>query len=154
MNAEDTRDISSKSEDWSVYEIKRKVDKGHLTVPDFQRRGVWKNPRKSRLIESILRGIPIPSIYLAEEGEGKYVVIDGQQRIDSITEYLHNDFGLSEKGLEILKKLKNQRYSNLKGEYSQLASRLEDAKIPVIIISTNADDEIVYEIFNRLIQAA
>ncbi len=149
MDAEVTQDIVSKSEDWSVYDIKRKVDKGSLTVTDFQRRGVWETSRKSRLIESILRGIPIPSIYLAEEGEGKYVVIDGQQRIDSITKYLHNDFRLSEKGLE-LKKLKNQRYSNLKGEYPLLASRLEDAKIPVIIISTHADDELVYEIFNRL----
>ena len=150
MNAEDTRDISSKSEDWSVNDIRLNVVKGRLNVPDFQRRGVWQNPRKSRLIESILRGIPIPSIYLAEEGEGKYVVIDGQQRINSITEYLDDKFGLSESGLEILKKLKNQRYCNLEGEHSQLASRLVNAKIPVIIISTHADDEIVYEIFNRL----
>jgi uncharacterized protein with ParB-like and HNH nuclease domain len=150
MNAEEARDIKSWSEGWGVLKIKKYRDEGRLDVPDFQRRGVWLPPRKSRLIESILRGIPIPSIYLAEEGEGKYVVIDGQQRIDSITEYLDGDFGLSESGLEILKELKNKRYSNIKGEYRQYADQLHDAKIPVIIIDTHADDEIVYEIFNRL----
>lgn len=147
MNAEVTRDIFSKLEYWSVYDIKRNFDEGRLNVPDFQRNDVWQNPDKSHLIESILRGIPIPSIYLAEEEEGKYVVIDGQQRINSIVRYLDSKFGLS--GLNVLTNLKNQRYSNLKGEHKQLASRLLDAKIPVIIISTRADDEIVYEIFNR-----
>ena len=45
MNAEETRDISSKSEDWGVLDIKRKYDKGDLNVPDFQRRpDVWKPP--------------------------------------------------------------------------------------------------------------
>lgn len=148
MNAEVTRDIFSKLEYWSVYDIKKNFDEGRLNVPDFQRNDVWQNPDKSRLIESILRGIPIPSIYLAEEEEGKYVVIDGQQRINSIVQYSDGKFGLS--GLNVLTNLKNQRYSNLKGEHKQLASRLDHARIPVIIISTRADDEIVYEIFNRL----
>ncbi len=150
-NAEETRDISSKSEDWGLSDIKLKYDQGRLTVPDFQRRpDVWKPPRMSRLIESILRDIPIPSIYLAEEGVGRYVVIDGQQRINSIVRYLNGDYGLSESGLEILKELKNKRYSNIIGEYKKFARRLDDAKIPVIIITTQAGDEIVYEIFNRL----
>ncbi len=109
---------------------------------------MWQNPDKSRLIESILRGIPIPSIYLAEEEEGKYVVIDGQQRINSIIQYMDNKFGLS--GLNVLTNLKNKRYSNLIGEHKPLEERLRHAKIPVIIISTRADDTIVYEIFNRL----
>lgn len=151
MNAEETPDIKSWSEVWVVSKIKRCRDKGLLNVPDFQRRTeVWKKPRKSRLIESILRGIPIPSIYLAKEGEERYAVIDGQQRIDSITEYLDDDFGLSESGLDKFKELKNQRYSNLKGEHRQLASRLLDAKIPAIIVGMHADGEIVHEIFNRL----
>ncbi len=148
MNAEVMRDIFSKLEYWSVYDIKRNFDEGHLNVPDFQRNDVWQNPDKSRLIESILRGIPIPSIYLAEEEEGKYVVIDGQQRINSIVQYSDGKFGLS--GLKVLTNLKNKRYSNLIGEHKPLERRLRNAKIPVIIIRTRADDEIVYEIFNRL----
>ena len=148
MNAEGTLDVVSKFEKWPVHYIKKNVDEGRLNVPDFQRNDVWKNPDKSRLIESILRGIPIPLIYLAEEEKGKYVVIDGQQRINSIVQYLNGKFGLS--GLQVLTNLKNQRYSNLKGKHKQLASHLFDAKIPVIIISARADDEIVYEIFDRL----
>ena len=145
-----TQDIYSEPEEWCVSEIKRKRDEKKLVVPDFQRREVWLPPKKSRLIESILRGIPIPSLYLAKEEEEKYVVIDGQQRIDAITEYLNDEFGLSESGLKIFKYLKNKRYNNLKGEYKKFARRLHDAKIPVIIVNTSANNEIVYEIFNRL----
>jgi uncharacterized protein with ParB-like and HNH nuclease domain len=148
MNAEGTRDVVSKFEKWPVHYIKKNVDGGHLNVPDFQRNDVWKNPDKSRLIESILRGIPIPMIYLAKEEGKKYAVIDGQQRIKSIVQYLDDKFGLS--GLQVLTYLKNQRYSNLKGKHKPLASRLLDAEIPVIIITARADDEIVYEIFDRI----
>lgn len=122
MNAEDTQNISSKFEHWSIFDIKRKFDEKDLNVPEFQRNDVWNNPEKSRLIESLLRGIPIPSIYLSEEKEGIYNVIDGQQRINSIVQYLDDSFGLS--GLQILTHLRNVKYNNLKGEYVQLAHRL------------------------------
>lgn len=148
MNAEDTQNISSRFEHWDVFEIKRKFDEKSLNVPEFQRNDVWNNPEKSRLIESLLRRIPIPSIYLSEEKEGIYNVIDGQQRINSIVQYLDDSFGLS--GLQILTNLRNVRYNNLKGEHDQLAHRLQNAKIPVIIINTQFDNEIVYEIFHRL----
>ena len=149
MNAEETPNIKSWVDVWKVSKIKRYHDKGCLNVPDFQRRPeVWQNPGKSRLIESILRGIPIPSICLAKEGEKRYAVIDGQQRINSIVQYLNGKFGLS--GLQVHTYLKNQRYSNLKGEHGPLASRLLDAEIPVIIVGTHADGEIVHEIFNML----
>lgn len=148
MNAEDTQDIFSRFENWGVLDIKRIFDEKHLNVPEFQREDVWHNPEKSRLIESLLRGIPIPSIYLSEEKEGIYNVIDGQQRINSIVQYLDDSFGLS--GLQIFTNLRNIRYNNLKGEYVQLAHRLHNVKIPVIIITAQSDNEIVYEIFNRL----
>lgn len=79
-------------------------------------------------------------------------MIDGQQRIDAITEYLDDKFGLSESGLEMFKELKNQKYNNLKGKYKKLAYRLLDARITMIIIEPlPGKKEIVYEIFNRLL---
>lgn len=59
--------VLSKQETWSVSEIKRRWDEERIIIPKFQREDVWKETRKSRLIESVLRKIPIPSIYLAEE---------------------------------------------------------------------------------------
>ena len=65
--------------------------------PDFQRGEVWSNPARIMLMDTILRGIPMPKIFLARtiHGEETYrKVIDGQQRIASILAFLRNDFSL------------------------------------------------------------
>lgn len=65
-----------------------------ITDPDYQRKYVYNDKQASRLIESILIGIPIPVVYLCEEDDNVYTVIDGQQRITSFVRYLRNDFPL------------------------------------------------------------
>lgn len=75
----------------SLQELKNSVDANDIiTDPDYQRKYVYDDKRASCLIESILIGIPIPVIYLAEEDEGVYSVIDGQQRITAFVRYLNS----------------------------------------------------------------
>lgn len=66
--------------------------------PPFQRNPVWTEKQKSYLIDSILNEYPIPEIYMQEivtdKGEVKYVIVDGQQRIRAILEYVSNEFSL------------------------------------------------------------
>ena len=146
-NLEISKSTESKHNSWGVLDIKRMFDEGNLIVQeDFQRMDVWDNSRKSRLIESLLLGIPIPSIYVEEVEEGRYTVIDGQQRINSIIRYLNGEFGLS--GSSVVEKLKNKRYKDIKVT-SVLITRFHNEKIPVIII-TSENKEIKYEIFERL----
>jgi len=142
------KSAESRHECWNVFDIKRMFDEGNLIVQeDFQRWDVWDNPRKSKLIESMLIGIPIPSIYVEEVVAGRYIVIDGQQRINSIIQYLNDKFGLS--GSSIREELKNKKYNNLKG-IQGLIARFSDEKIPVIIIKKSENKELKYEIFERL----
>lgn len=66
---------------------------GNLTLqPKFQRRPVWSSPQKSNLIESILLGLPVPEIFMQvktdADGQSEYVVVDGQQRITAILEFV------------------------------------------------------------------
>lgn len=90
--------------EFNLARIKKSVDANDIiTDPDYQRKYVYDDKRASCLIESILIGIPIPVIYLAEEDEGIYSVIDGQQRITSFVRYLKNEFQLS--GLKKLQSL-------------------------------------------------
>jgi hypothetical protein len=66
--------------------------------PDFQRRAVWSEKAKSYLIDSILRGKPIPKILISQKLEGSRtirIVVDGQQRLRAILEYINGDFKLS-----------------------------------------------------------
>lgn len=65
------------------------------TRPEYQRRQVWDNKKKSRLIESLLMNVPIPPIYLYEIDYSRYEVMDGQQRLNSIIEFFENRFKLS-----------------------------------------------------------
>ena len=75
---------------------------------------------------------------------GKYIVIDGQQRINSIIQYLNEEFGLS--GSSIPDGLKNKKYNNIKG-IQELNARFLDEKIHVIIIINSENKELKYEIF-------
>ena len=66
--------------------------------PDFQRRQVWSAPARIMLMDTILRGIPMPKIFLANtvrDGSTYRVVIDGQQRISAILGFLRDDFALN-----------------------------------------------------------
>ena len=68
------------------------------TSPAYQRRLRWTNKKRSLLIESFLLNIPVPPIFLFERDYNEYEVIDGRQRLETIKEFLSNNFALS--GLE------------------------------------------------------
>ena len=83
--------VHTETKDITLSQLREMVDANDiLTNPDYQRNYVYDDKRASLLVESILIGIPIPVIYLCEENEGIYSVIDGQQRIMSFTRYLRN----------------------------------------------------------------
>src|SRR5690349_7343822 len=76
--------------DWTTETIITQLDRGNIQLnPKFQRRDAWKLDRKSRFIESLIVGLPIPQIVLAEakKQRGKFIVIDGKQRLLSILQY-------------------------------------------------------------------
>ncbi|MEK6250703.1 MAG: DUF262 domain-containing protein [Actinomycetota bacterium] len=79
--------------------LKQALDAGQLELrPIFQRNLVWLDPQKSALIDTILRGYPIPELYMQDvtdsEGQEKHYVIDGQQRITACMEFVNSDFEL------------------------------------------------------------
>jgi len=67
--------------------------------PDFQRRDRWDVEKQSRFIESIIMNVPIPPVFLGEDEYGKYVVLDGRQRLTAIKGFLSNIFKLT--GLKV-----------------------------------------------------
>ncbi|GAB2690970.1 hypothetical protein GCM10027018_08320 [Paenibacillus thermoaerophilus] len=115
-----------------------------ITNPDYQRKYVYDDPRASKLVESILIGIPIPVIYLCEEKENEFSVIDGQQRITSFVRFLKNEFALV--GLNKLPKMNNLYFRDLN---KTLQRRLNSKSLKVICLSKDSQD-LKYEIFSRL----
>ena len=71
--------------------------------PNFQRYYVWNIKKATLLMESILLGIPLPILYLAEENDGQLVVVDGQQRLQSIIYFINGRFGDSQQKFKLEK---------------------------------------------------
>ena len=63
--------------------------------PEYQRRLRWDNKKKSKLIESFIMNVPVPPVFLYEKQVGRFEVMDGQQRLNTVVDFLNNRFSLS-----------------------------------------------------------
>jgi hypothetical protein len=84
------------SADWTVETIVAQLTRGNIELnPRFQRRDAWSVSRKSGFIESLILGLPVPQIVLAEKKgqRGKYIVLDGKQRLLSLLQFTGNATG-------------------------------------------------------------
>lgn len=94
-------DISSIPNDFNVSTIFNQIERGILKIPPFQRNYVWDIKRASKLIESILRGLPIPQIFLYETDNKELLILDGQQRLMSIYYFMKMHFPVKERRAEL-----------------------------------------------------
>lgn len=90
-------DIVAVPNDFNIRTIYDFVDSGVVRIPGFQRNYVWDIKRASKLIESLIIGLPIPQIFLYEESRNTFSVIDGQQRLMSIYYFKKQRFPKEEK---------------------------------------------------------
>lgn len=106
--------------DWTTETILSQYSRGNIDIkPRFQRRDAWTVRKKSQFIESLILGLPIPQIVLAErKGErGRYLVLDGKQRLLTLLQFTgkfegkHNKFKLA--SLDVRKDLNGKRFEDL-----------------------------------------
>lgn len=118
--------------------------------PDFQRAAdVWDNVKKSRLIESILLGLPLPSFYFSEDPRSqKLSIIDGLQRICAIRDFiLKKDEPLKLEGLQFLKNFEGMAYSQLARPE---VKRIKSLKITMNTLRKGTPLDVKYIIFQRV----
>lgn len=115
--------------------------------PDFQREYVWSARQRTRLIESILLGIPLPAFYFNQLPDGTYQVVDGVQRLSTIAIFMGDKHRLSAIDLEYLTALDGQDFSHLEGAASR---RFRATQIVVHVIEPQTPDEVKFDIFNRV----
>ena len=85
-------EISAYGGDFDVEGLVRRFERGDIYWPEFQRNYVWTKKQASRFIESILIGLPIPSLFLYKEEENRLFIADGLQRITTLHAFKHNKF--------------------------------------------------------------
>lgn len=97
----DEYEISSSPNDFNVSTIFSFIKSGAVKIPGFQRHFVWDIKRASKLIESLVLGLPVPQIFLYEEAKNSFLVIDGQQRLMSIYYFMLQRFPRQDKRAEL-----------------------------------------------------
>lgn len=132
---------------FSIFEMKRFIDNNEIILdPDFQRKSnIWKLPQKSKLIESILMGIPIPLFYFAENKNGGLSVVDGLQRLYAIKDFMNDEYVL--KDLAYLQKINGLKFSQLERDDQQ---RIERYQLQVNVMSSSTPEYIKLNIFQRI----
>lgn len=148
MNIED-KQVFTEKKDFPLSTLREMVDDGDIVPnPEYQRDYVYTDKQASKLVESVLMGIPIPTIYLCVEEDNTYSVIDGQQRITSLVRYLKNDFALN--GLQELNELNGKCYKDLSKD---IQKKLKSSSLSTISLLKQST-ALKYEIFARLNQGA
>ena len=122
-----------------------KIRRHHYELtPDWQREFVWNPKQKSALIESILIGLPIPSIFIFQNQAYPHDVIDGKQRLTTLYSFVNDGFQLT--GLLTLRSLNGKLYSELPDTYKE---KLETYDININMISS-PDQNLKFKMFERL----
>ena len=134
-----------RSETRTVYDVVRRIKQdSYVMNPDFQRDFIWKDDTQSRLIESVIMRIPLPVFYLAEDEEGRMIVVDGLQRLSTFERFLRDDLRLR---LPDRDELHGKRFSDLG---PKLQNRIEDCNLTCYIMDSRVPERARLDIFERV----
>jgi hypothetical protein len=152
---------SISARDWTVETLVSQMRKGRIDLdPTFQRRNAWLGNRKSKLIESILIGYPIPQLVLAENKDrpGSYFVLDGKQRLLALRQFFVDpqdprDAGfdaLKLEQLEVMPELNKLDMNSLIDQQPDLFAALENYTIRTVVLSDWNSERLLLSLFLRL----
>tara|TARA_B110000027_G_scaffold122850_1_gene138168 strand:+ start:1266 stop:2639 length:1374 start_codon:yes stop_codon:yes gene_type:complete len=152
LNEEDSRKIVWQAKDFSIREFASMLQDGDLELqPEYQRKYVATPKIASKLVESVLMDVPIPVIYLAEEQDGSYSVIDGQQRLTSFLSFINGKYPNGDlfklTGLKVFKELNRKLFSDIGKEFQ---NKIRKTTLHTIVIKKESNEDVKFEIFERL----
>lgn len=132
--------------DYSVELLAQKLKNGDFEIPAYQRLDTWEPERKSRFVESILMGLPIPFLFFWERPEtGKLEVVDGSQRLRTIHQFILEDLQLGP--LDQLTELEGFRFRDLPDSRQR---KIKNRSIRGIVLNEHADEQARFDIFERI----
>jgi uncharacterized protein with ParB-like and HNH nuclease domain len=150
---EQEKQIRFKIKPFRVEDLVQKYEKSQFYIPDYQREDVWSYSMKSKFIESVLLGLPIPDIFVCETKEddedydtiAQYEVIDGSQRLRTLAGFVAGKFHLTK--LESVKELEDFNYEDLTDFRKD---KFKDVTIDIIILSSDTSEEVKNAMFDRI----
>lgn len=120
-------------------------ENNEIFVPDYQRDFTWDQDRQSKFIESLILGLPVPLIFLAENELGRLEIVDGSQRIRTLAAYLNDELVIS--NLIKLTQLNGLKFSQLSTARQR---KINNTALRMIVLRENTTDEVKSDIFERI----
>lgn len=131
--------------EYSVELLASKMDKGEFVVPSYQRAYTWEHARKSRFVESLIVGLPIPFLIFWEMPDGNLEIVDGSQRLRSIQEFVLGNLRLGE--LDGLTALSGFAFADLPESRQR---KLNNRSVRGIVLNEHADAQARFDMFERI----
>jgi hypothetical protein len=131
--------------EYSVEILANKMKSGEYVVPDYQREFTWEHERKSKFLESLIMGLPIPFIFFWEMEDGKLEIVDGSQRLRTIEEFLLKGYRLGE-----LDQLSNVSYFTFEDLPESRQRKIRNRSIRGIVLNEHADEAARLDMFERI----
>ena len=135
-----------RNENRTVHDVLRRIEGGAFVMdPDFERDFIWGPDKQSRLIESVVMRIPLPVFYLAEDDQGRLVVVDGLQRLTTFQRFVKNELRLQFKDEK--HQLNGRNFEDLT---PKLQNRVEDCNLILYLIDAKVPEQARLDIFERV----
>ena len=134
-----------RSESRTIHDVLRRITQEQFIMdPDFQRDFIWTPDKQSKLIESVLMRIPLPVFYVAENEDGRMVVVDGLQRLSTFRNFVNDGLHLR---LPDRPDLNGKQFTDLESKFK---NRIEDCNLTLYVIDSKAPERARLDIFDRV----
>jgi len=140
-----SRRIDFQVTEYTVEYLADKVHKNEYVVPDYQRNFTWEHHRKSKFIESLIMGLPIPFVFFWEMPDGRLEIVDGSQRLRTIDEFIFGDLKLGR--LDRLDALSGFKFTELPVARQR---KIKNRSVRGIVLNEHADIESRVDMFERI----
>ena len=131
--------------DFTVDYLVKQFNDDQFYVPPYQRQFIWPTKHRCRFIESVMLGLPIPMMFVADMEDGRLEIVDGAQRIQTLESFKSNDLKLS--GLNRLPSLNAFRYDDLPVSQQR---KLDNKALRIVVLEDSTTAETRQEIFDRV----
>ncbi len=132
--------------EYTIEILALKMDNSDFEVPTYQREFTWEDERKSKFIESVIMGLPIPFLFFWENpSSGRLEIVDGSQRLRTIKDFLLGDFKLGD--LSELSLLAGFKFNDLSESRQR---KIKNRSIRGIVLNEHTEEQSRFDLFERI----